>query len=159
RSVVAARGPHRWPELVSCGPRRSAVAGGAGPQPGGRRPVAGDRGPHARDLGRAGPGADDRKSGRARPARPQPDDPARARRHAQGRGRATGADRAGDPRVHGQELSMATPTPILSAVYRGKSDELATLLAAQPVLTLFEAAALGDAARVREIARAEPASL
>ena len=54
---------------------------------------------------------------------------------------------------------MATPTPILSAVYRGKSDELATLLAAQPVLTLFEAAALGDAARVREIARAEPASL
>ena len=54
---------------------------------------------------------------------------------------------------------MAAPTPILSAVYRGRSDELATLLAAQPALTLFEAAALGDAARVREIARAEPASL
>ena len=53
---------------------------------------------------------------------------------------------------------MAAPTPILNAVYRGKSDELATLLAAQPTLTLFEAAALGDAARVREIARAEPAS-
>ena len=44
---------------------------------------------------------------------------------------------------------MAAPTPILAAVYRGKSDELATLLAAQPTLTLFEAAALGDAARVR----------
>lgn len=54
---------------------------------------------------------------------------------------------------------MASPTPILAAVYRGTSDELATLLAAQPTLTLFEAAALGDAARVREIARAEPASL
>jgi ankyrin repeat protein len=54
---------------------------------------------------------------------------------------------------------MASPTPILAAVYQGKSDELATLLAAQPTLTLFEAAALGDAARVREIARAEPASL
>ena len=54
---------------------------------------------------------------------------------------------------------MAAPTPILDAVYRGKSDELATLLAAQPTLTLFEAAALGDATRVREIARAEPASL
>jgi ankyrin repeat protein len=54
---------------------------------------------------------------------------------------------------------MAAPTPILNAVYRGKSDELATLLATQPTLTLFEAAALGDAARVREIAGAEPASL
>ena len=54
---------------------------------------------------------------------------------------------------------MAAPTPILAAVYRGKSDELATLLATQPTLTLFEAAALGDATRVREIARAEPASL
>jgi uncharacterized protein len=54
---------------------------------------------------------------------------------------------------------MAAPTPILSAVYRGKSDEIASLLAAQPRLTLFEAAALGDAARVREIARAEPAAL
>lgn len=54
---------------------------------------------------------------------------------------------------------MAAPTPILAAVYRGKSDEIATLLAAQPKLTLFEAAALGDAARVREIARAEAAAL
>jgi uncharacterized protein len=54
---------------------------------------------------------------------------------------------------------MAAPTPILSAVYQGKKDEIATLLAAKPALTLFEAAALGDAARVREIARAQPASL
>jgi ankyrin repeat protein len=54
---------------------------------------------------------------------------------------------------------MATPTPILSAVYRGTSDELATLLPAHPGVTLFEAAALCDAARVRETARAEPASL
>jgi ankyrin repeat protein len=54
---------------------------------------------------------------------------------------------------------MAAPTPILAAVYRGKSEEITALLAAQPTLTLFEAAALGDAVRVREIARAEPAAL
>ena len=54
---------------------------------------------------------------------------------------------------------MAAPTPILAAVYRGQRDELAALLAGQPTLTLFEAAALGDAARVRELARAEPAAL
>jgi len=54
---------------------------------------------------------------------------------------------------------MAAPTRILSAVYRGERDELASLLAAQPALALYEAAAVGDAARVREITRAQPAAL
>ncbi len=48
---------------------------------------------------------------------------------------------------------------ILDAVYRGRHEELAALLAASPVLTIFEAAAVGDAVRVRELARAQPALL
>lgn len=48
---------------------------------------------------------------------------------------------------------------ILEAVYHGRRDELTALLAANPVLTLFEAAAIGDAVRTRELARAEPARL
>lgn len=54
---------------------------------------------------------------------------------------------------------MHGPTPILAAVYRGKPEELAVLLAAHPAPTLFEAAATGDAARVRELIAADPASL
>jgi ankyrin repeat protein len=46
---------------------------------------------------------------------------------------------------------------ILDAVYRGRHDELAALLAARPALTIFEAAAVGDAARIRELVRAQPA--
>lgn len=51
------------------------------------------------------------------------------------------------------------PSKILDAVYRGRHDELAALLAAGPALTLAEAAAIGDAARTREIARAAPAQV
>jgi len=39
---------------------------------------------------------------------------------------------------------------ILEAVYRGKREELTTLLASAPALTVCEAAAVGDARRVRE---------
>jgi len=51
------------------------------------------------------------------------------------------------------------PTPILSAVYRGQKDELSALLAAGPKVRLFEAAALGDATRVRELAAADRAAI
>lgn len=52
-----------------------------------------------------------------------------------------------------------SPTPILAAVYRGDRAAAAELLAAGAAPTLCEAAALGDAARVRALARAEPAAL
>lgn len=54
---------------------------------------------------------------------------------------------------------MSTPgvSPILEAVYRGRRDVLEQLLAARPALDVFEAAAVGDAARVRELIDAEPA--
>ena len=45
------------------------------------------------------------------------------------------------------------PSKILEAVYRGRREELAALLAAGPALTIFEAAALGDAARIRALLR------
>ncbi len=54
---------------------------------------------------------------------------------------------------------MTTPTPILAAVYRGDRAAAERLLAAGTAPTLCEAAALGDAARVRGLARAEPAAL
>jgi uncharacterized protein len=50
------------------------------------------------------------------------------------------------------------PTPILAAVYRGDR-AAAEQLAAATTPTLCEAAALGDAARVRALARATPAAL
>lgn len=49
------------------------------------------------------------------------------------------------------------PSAILDAVYRGKKDVLARLLAERPVLDVFEAAAVGDAGRVRELVDADPA--
>ena len=49
------------------------------------------------------------------------------------------------------------PSKILEAVYRGRHDELAALLNAKPALTIFEAAAVGDAVRVHELARADRA--
>jgi len=52
-----------------------------------------------------------------------------------------------------------TPTPILTAVYRGRTEELATLLAGDPVLTLFEAAAVGDVAAIGAALAREPAAL
>ena len=42
-------------------------------------------------------------------------------------------------------------SPILTALYHGKSDIAAAILRRGPKLTVFEAAAAGDAARVREI--------
>jgi len=45
---------------------------------------------------------------------------------------------------------------ILEAVYRGRHDELAALLAARPALTICEAAAVGDVPRVRELLGAQP---
>jgi len=42
-------------------------------------------------------------------------------------------------------------SPILTALYRGKSDIAAAILRRGPKLSVFEAAAAGDAARVREI--------
>jgi ankyrin repeat protein len=42
-------------------------------------------------------------------------------------------------------------SPILTALYRGKGDIAAAILRRGPRLTVFEAAAAGDAARVREI--------
>jgi uncharacterized protein len=54
---------------------------------------------------------------------------------------------------------MAAPTPLLAAVYRGDRAAIEQLLAAGPPSTVCEAAALGDAARVRALARAEPAAL
>ncbi|TMQ16059.1 MAG: hypothetical protein E6K82_24105 [Candidatus Rokuibacteriota bacterium] len=44
---------------------------------------------------------------------------------------------------------------ILAAVYRGKPDELAAALGGRPAPTVFEAAAMGEAARVRELAAAD----
>jgi ankyrin repeat protein len=50
------------------------------------------------------------------------------------------------------------PSPILAAVYRGDETRLRDLLASVPTLDVFEAAALGDAARLRELVRADPAA-
>jgi ankyrin repeat protein len=54
---------------------------------------------------------------------------------------------------------MGAPTPILTAVYRGRSEELAALLAERPALTLFEAAAVGDVEAVHEALRKDAAAL
>jgi uncharacterized protein len=56
-------------------------------------------------------------------------------------------------------MSASAPTPILSAVYRGKPDEIAAALDGRPAPTVFEAAALGDAGRVRELAARDPAAV
>jgi ankyrin repeat protein len=50
-------------------------------------------------------------------------------------------------------------SPVLAAVYRGDRTAVDRLLAEGTTLTLCEAAAVGDAARVRALARAEPAAL
>lgn len=54
---------------------------------------------------------------------------------------------------------MSGPTPLLLAVYRGKPDEIAAALGGRPAPTVFEAAALGDAVRVRALAAAERAAV
>ena len=50
-------------------------------------------------------------------------------------------------------------SPVLAAVYRGDRAAVDQMLAAGATLTLCEAAALGDAPRVRALARAEPAAV
>ena len=50
-------------------------------------------------------------------------------------------------------------SPVLAAVYRGDRAAVDRLVADGATLTLCEAAALGDASRVRGLARAEPAAV
>jgi uncharacterized protein len=54
---------------------------------------------------------------------------------------------------------MAGPTPLLAAVYRRDAATVERLLADGNRPTLYEAAAMGDAPRVRALARAEPAAV
>src|SRR5262249_31273646 len=51
---------------------------------------------------------------------------------------------------------MSEASAILAAMYEGNTDALAALLAARPELDIFEAAAVGDAARIRDLVRARP---
>lgn len=53
-------------------------------------------------------------------------------------------------------MAQPAPSPILDAVYRGKRDLLARLLAEHPALDVFEASAVGDAARVAEVLDRDP---
>ncbi len=52
---------------------------------------------------------------------------------------------------------MTGLSPILQARYEGREDDLAQLLAAEPELDVFEAAAVGRAERLHELLTAEPA--
>ena len=54
---------------------------------------------------------------------------------------------------------MAGPTPLLVAVYRADRATVERLLAGGATPTLYEAAALGDAARIRTLARTTPAAV
>lgn len=51
------------------------------------------------------------------------------------------------------------PSEVLAAVYRGDRAQVERLVAAGTLLTLCEASALGDAARVRALARDEPTAV
>ena len=53
----------------------------------------------------------------------------------------------------------SAPSPVLAAVYRGDGASVERLLADGTTLTLCEAAAVGDAARVRRLAAAEAAAV
>ena len=57
----------------------------------------------------------------------------------------------------GLSVAELMPSKILEAVYRDRQDDLAALLASRPALTIFEAAAVGDAASVRALAAADRA--
>jgi ankyrin repeat protein len=48
------------------------------------------------------------------------------------------------------------PSKILEAIYNGRTEELAVLIAAARSLTIFEAAALGDAVRIRALVKKTP---
>jgi ankyrin repeat protein len=51
------------------------------------------------------------------------------------------------------------PSPILEAVYRGDDDRLRELLVREPQLDVFEAAAVGDTLRLREVLRGDPGAI
>ena len=51
------------------------------------------------------------------------------------------------------------PSPILEAVYRADETRLRDLLAGDPKLDVFEAAAVGDAQRLREVLREDPGAI
>lgn len=52
--------------------------------------------------------------------------------------------------------SDGTVSPILDALYRGKSDEVEALLAREPKLDVFEAAALGRTGRLQDLLDDDP---
>ena len=54
---------------------------------------------------------------------------------------------------------MSESSAILAALYEGNTDALAALLAARPELDVFEAAAVGDSLRIRELVRHHPSLL
>jgi len=56
-------------------------------------------------------------------------------------------------------MTLTGPTPILDTVYRGDAAGLARLLAAGGRPALFETAAVGDAAVVRQLAAENPLHL
>jgi uncharacterized protein len=68
-----------------------------------------------------------------------------------------GGDKAAVERLLERDRGLADTrdesglSPILTALYHGKNDIAAAILRRGPKLTVFEAAAAGDAARVREI--------
>jgi len=53
-------------------------------------------------------------------------------------------------------MTTAAPSPILAAVYRGDRAAVERLLADGATLTLCEAAAVGDSARIRQLTAADP---
>ena len=56
-------------------------------------------------------------------------------------------------------MSTAAPSPILAAVYRGDRAAVEGMLEEGATLTLCEAAAVGDAARIRQLLAADPGAL
>lgn len=63
------------------------------------------------------------------------------------------------PNEEGAEWQGQGPSPILEALYLGASNALAALLEVDPSLGVHEAAALGDAERLREVLDADPGHL
>src|SRR5256885_17120928 len=70
-----------------------------------------------------------------------------------------GGDQAAVERLLERDRALADSrdesglSPILAALYRGQTDIASAILRRGPRLTVFEAAAAGDEARVREIVR------